>query len=72
MLVQRPVEEPCLQVIDYVNWALFRAFERGEMRYFNVIRDRVSLVVDIYDADRYPKNFYSSRNPFDIKECSPL
>jgi hypothetical protein len=72
VLVQRPMEEPCLQVVDYVNWAVYRAFERGEMRFFNVIRDKVRMVCDVYDTDKYPDNFYSSRNPFDAKKVSPL
>ncbi len=72
VLVQRPAEEPCLQVIDYVNWAVYRAYTKQEMRFFNVIRDRVRLVCDVYDTDKYPANFYTGRNPFDIKRASPL
>jgi hypothetical protein len=72
VLVQGPVEEPCLQVIDYVNWAIYRAFVRSETRFLNLIQERVRLICDIYDTDRYPGNFYSRRNPFDIKRISPL
>jgi len=72
VLVQRPMEEPCLQVIDYVNWAVYRAFERREMRFFEVIREKVRMICDVYDTDRYPGNFYTSRNPFDVDKTSPL
>ena len=30
---QSPEGEPCLQVIDYINWAVFRAYTKGEARY---------------------------------------
>jgi hypothetical protein len=70
--VQGPAEEPCLQVIDYVNWAVYRAFVRREMRFFNVIRDKVRMVWDVYDLDRYPGTFYASRNPFAVAKISPL
>lgn len=64
--------EPCLQVADYMNWAIQRAFIKGEMRYFDFVRSKVSYLVDIYDTDKYPKNFYNSKNPFDINKISPL
>lgn len=69
---QTPAGEPCLSVIDYINWAVYRAFTRGEMRYYRVIEDKVSLLVDLYDAAKYPQNWYSRKNPFDINKVTPL
>lgn len=66
------VGEPCLQVIDYMNWAVYRAFVRREMRYFAFVQDKVSFLVDRYDTEKYPKNWYSRNNPFDIEKASPL
>lgn len=64
--------EPCLQVIDYMNWAVYRAFTRREMRYYRFVQDKVSLLVDFYDTAKYPKNWYSRTNPFDVEKASPL
>ena len=64
-----------LQVVDYANWAVQRAFEKGEMRYFNFLRDKFELVLDVFDKDNYKggRNFYDrSKNPFEIKKASPL
>ncbi len=72
VLPQSPSDEPCLQIIDYVNWALYRAYTKSEMQYFNMISNNVSLVVDLFDTQKYPANFYSRRNPFDINKISPL
>jgi len=72
VIPQTPVGEPCLQIIDYLNWAVYRAFTKGEMRYFEIIRDKVSLLVDLYDTEKYPNNWYTHKNPFDIKKTSPL
>lgn len=73
VFVQVPSDEPCLQIIDYMNWTIYRAYTKGEMRYFNFVKDKVSLVCDIYDFDKYPKSYYNRRsNPFDIKKTSPL
>ena len=69
---QVPTGEPCLQVIDYMNWAIYRVFVKGEMRYFNFVKDRVSFVWDIYDTTKYPKNFYSRSNELDAKKISLL
>ena len=72
VLTQTPVGEPCLQIIDYMNWAVYRAFVKREMRYYKFVEDKVSLLVDLYDSRSYPKNWYNRANPFDIKKASPL
>lgn len=73
ILPQSPLGEPCLQVIDYMNWAVQRAFIKKEMRYFEFVREKVSYLVDVYDLDKYPKNYYNrSKNIFDINKISPL
>ncbi len=69
---QTPKGEPCLSVVDYMNWAVYRAYTRGEMRYYRVVEEKVSLLVDLYDVDKYPANWYSHRNPFDVKKITPL
>lgn len=69
---QTPAGEPCLSVADYMNWAVYRAYTRGEMRYFAAVQAKVGLLVDLYDVDRYPHNWYSRKNPFDIKKTTPL
>lgn len=72
IIPQRPSGEPCLQVIDYVNWAVQRAFVKSEMRFYNFIEEKIKYLVDIYDTEKYPKNFYNSKNKFDVKKISPL
>jgi hypothetical protein len=73
ILVQTPSDEPCLQIIDYALWAVHRAYTKGEMRYFETIRDKFSLISDPYDRAKYPNVYYDgTRNPFDIKKTSPL
>jgi len=69
---QRPWGEPCLQVTDYMTWAIQRAFIKKETRYYNFVKDKISLIVDIYDFEKYPNNFYNKRNSFDINKISPL
>lgn len=69
---QTPQGEPCLSIVDYMNWAVYRAFTRGEMRYFRVVEDKISLLVDLYDTANYPRNWYTRRNPFDTKKITPL
>jgi hypothetical protein len=38
------------------------------MRYYRQIETKVSLLVDLYDTSRYPKNWYNKRNPFDANK----
>jgi uncharacterized protein DUF3800 len=75
----QPIQEPVLQAIDYVVWAVQRAYEKNEMRYFDYLRDRIELVSDIFDFKKHrkgeprKKNHYERRkNPFDISKVTPL
>ena len=69
---QTAKNEPCLSIVDYLLWAVQRAFIRKEMRYYRFVEEKVSLLVDWYDTENYPNNWYSRRNPFDINKISPL
>jgi hypothetical protein len=68
---QTPKGEPCLSVIDYMNWAVQRAYTKHELRYYDYIEDKVSLLCDIYDFNGGKKP-YCRKNPFDIKKAAPL
>jgi len=63
--VQTPRTEPLLCVADYLCWSVQRVFERGEMRHYEFVQDKVSLVVDLYDSDKYEgsRNYYTQRRP---------
>ncbi len=72
--VQYPRTEPLLNVADYLCWTIQRVFEKGEMRYYNFIGEKISLVIDLYDPDHYEKsrNYYTSRNPLTpLNKISP-
>lgn len=72
ILPQRSEGEPCLQVIDYMNWAIQRVFTKREIRYYEFIKNKASLIVDIYDFAKYPKNYYNRKNSFTLNKISPL
>jgi hypothetical protein len=63
--VQNPRTEPLLCVPDYLAWAVQRVFERGDTRHYDFVRERISLVVDLYDAEKYAgsRNYYTRRRP---------
>lgn len=67
---QVPTGEPCLQVVDYMNWAIYRVFVNREMRYYDFVKEKVSFIWDIYGE--YPNNFYSKNNELDINKMSLL
>lgn len=69
---QSPQGEPCLSVVDYMNWAVYRAFVLGEMRYYQTVEEKVSLLVDQYDPENHRSHYFNRRNPLDIKKITPL
>lgn len=73
--VQTPSNEPLLCVADYLCWSVQRVFERGEMRHYEYILDKISLVVDLYDVANYKggRNYYTRKRPLSAKnKLSPL
>jgi len=38
----------------------------------NNIKNKISLVLDIYDFDKYPKNYYTKKNVLSTQKISPL
>lgn len=72
---QQPTDEPCLQIIDYMNWAVQRLFIKGEERYFKFIEEKISMVWDIYDFKKQKSKescIYSKNNKLEYKKISPL
>jgi predicted DNA-binding ribbon-helix-helix protein len=68
-------DEPLLCVADYLCWVVQRVFETGEIRFYEYMQPKISLVVDLYDVENYTdwKNYYSARNPLTPKnKIGPL
>lgn len=63
--VQTPATEPLLNLADYFCWTVQRVFERGEVRYYDFLQEKISTVLDLYDTANYEgfKNYYGPRNP---------
>ena len=63
--VQNPRTEPLLTVSDYLCWAVQRVFEKGETRHYDYLAEKIRLVVDLYDRDKYAgyRNYYDKKNP---------
>ncbi|HEX6289937.1 MAG TPA: DUF3800 domain-containing protein [Herpetosiphonaceae bacterium] len=69
---QTPSHEPCLSVIDYINWAVYQAYTSRDMNYFNTIRHKVSVVGDLYDRNKPHRNWYDRKHLFDVEKITPL
>jgi hypothetical protein len=69
-------DEPLLQAADYAMWSVQRAFERGEMRYFDFIGHKIELVWDMYDFEAIksgrPVIYTRKSNPFHVNKIRPL
>ena len=67
--IQNSRTEPLLTVSDYLCWAVQRVFEQGEVRYYNYLLEKIRLVVDLYDRDRYidSRNYYDRNHPLTAK-----
>ncbi len=65
------INEPLLNIADYFCWAIQNVFEKGNLRYYNFLHEKISTVVDLYDFDSYGKkgwpNYYGKNNPLTSK-----
>ena len=39
--IKTPAEEKCLQIVDFVSWAVFRKYEFGDESYYNLIKEKI-------------------------------
>lgn len=62
-----------LQVIDYYLWALQRLFEKGEDRFFELIKNDYRLIMDLDDTRNKPYGeWYSDSNVLSLKKIKPV
>lgn len=71
--IVRSVDTPELCIVDYLLWALNRYIISNEQRFFKALAPRYSLIIDLYDLEKYSKklsNYYHKKNPFDKVNAS--
>lgn len=72
VFIQQNSEMPLLQAADYVLWTIQRAYEKRDFRYYNFIKDKISLVQDIFDTEKHPNTYYTPENPLEAKKIDPV
>jgi hypothetical protein len=66
-------DDPCLQAVDYLLWALQRLYELREDRYFETMKDFYSLIIDIDDTRRHEYGeYFNQGNPLNLSSIKPL
>lgn len=70
---QASFSDPCLQVIDYLLWPVYRLYEKQESRFFDYMVDKYSLIKDIDDKRRSAKGeYYNRRNMISLEKIMPV
>lgn len=73
VIIQKSSELYALQAVDYVLWAVYQAFEHGEFRYYNYIKDKIDLVIDVFDfSSGTHGTYYTKKNSLTPEKLSPL
>ncbi len=72
ILCASPSKHGGLQVVDYYLWAIQRMYERGEDRYFNLLRPGYRLIMDLDDErNRGYGEWYTDDNPLTLARIKP-
>jgi transcriptional regulator with XRE-family HTH domain len=63
--IERGVNPPPKDESTLSKWARMLGLERGDARHYNYLADKIRLVVDVYDREKYEgsRNYYDKRNP---------
>lgn len=63
--VNGQLEETLLNVADYFCRAVQNVFEKGEVRFYEYLKEKISVVADIYDIEKHKgwRNYYGPKNP---------
>src|SRR3989338_417132 len=43
--------EPCLQVLDFVSWAIFRSYESKDCRFIEIIKDKIVIKKEVFHKE---------------------
>ena len=58
--------------MDYKYFTDCESTKYGTIRYYNYIKEKIALVHDIFDFVKYPKNYYTPKNPLEAKKIDPV
>ena len=61
--IQSPKCEPGLVVIDYIAWAIQRCYTSGDMKYYRLIQDKISVIHELRVGAK--PMIYKRRNPLE-------
>ena len=42
-------KEGCLQVLDFISWAIFRNYEFKDSRFMNIIKDKIVIKKEVFE-----------------------
>lgn len=60
----------CLQAADYYLWALQRLYEKQEDRYFDLMADQYSIIIDVDDTREHGYGrYYDRKKPLSLAVC---
>ena len=72
VIIQKSSEIYALQDVDYMLWAVFQAYEHEDFRYIDFIKEKVKLIIDIFDFKNSPYGtYYSKKNAISLEKISP-
>ena len=46
--IEKPSDDKCLQAVDFVSWAFWQMYEKGDSTYYDIISDKVICEYEMY------------------------
>src|SRR3989344_2600599 len=46
---ENSMNDACLQVLDFISWAIFRNYEHKDSRFFDIIKDRIVIKKEVFE-----------------------
>jgi hypothetical protein len=67
IFMQQPSQIVGLQAVDYCLWALHRVYNHQDFRYYNFLKDKISLVHDLSYGTEFYGAYFTKDNPLTKK-----
>jgi len=67
IFLQQPNQIAGLQAVDYCLWAIHRVYTFQDFRYYNFLKDKISLIHDLSYGKIYYGTYFNRENPVTIE-----
>ena len=48
VIIEKPSNDKCLQAVDFISWAFWQMYEKGDSTYYDIVSDKIICEYEMY------------------------